>query len=107
MRMHRVLLLTSLAASLASAQTPAKFVGVWKLISFEQRTTAGAVTYPMGQKPVGRLTYDVSGHMSAQLMLPERPKFQAPSKVAGSAEQKIAAFDGYVAYYGTYTVDDS
>ena len=107
MRLRRVLLLTSLAAFLASAQGPAKFVGVWKLVSFEQRTTAGEVTYPMGQKPVGRLTYDASGHMSAQLMLPDRPKFQAPSKVGGSVEQKRAAFDGYVAYYGTYTVDEA
>ena len=107
MTMHRVLLLTSLAASLATAQGPAKFVGVWKLVSFEQRTTAGALTYPMGQKPVGRLTYDASGHMSAQIMLPDRTRFDAPSKVRGSPEQKIAAFDGYTAYYGTYTVDDA
>ncbi len=107
MTIHRVFLLTSLAASLASAQGPAKFVGVWKLVSFEQRTTAGEVTHPMGPKPVGRLTYDASGHMSAQLLLPERPKFAAPSKVRGSAEQKIAAFDGYTAYYGTYTVDEA
>ena len=111
----RVLLLTSLAALLSSAQAPTKqsvskvsqFVGVWKLISFEQRTTAGEVTYPMGRNPVGRLSYDASGHMSAQLMLPDRPTFQAPSKVRGSAAQKIAAFDGYTAYYGTYTVDEA
>ena len=107
MRMSRVFLLTSLAACFASAQPPEKFVGVWKLVSFEQRTTAGEVTYPMGQKPVGRITYDASGHMTAQLMLPDRPKFEAPSKVRGSIDQKIAAFDGYVAYYGTYTVDEA
>jgi hypothetical protein len=107
MMARRILFLTSLAAFLASAQTPAKFVGVWKLISFEQRTTAGGVTYPMGQRPVGRITYDASGHMTAQLMLPDRPKFEAPSKVRGSIDQKIAAFDGYVAYYGTYTVDEA
>src|SRR5262245_15542217 len=107
MMMGRVLFVISLAASLASGQAPGKFVGVWKLISFEQRTTAGEVSHPMGQKPVCRLTYDASGHMSAQLMLPDRPKFEAPSKVRGSAEQKIAAFDGYTAYYGTYTVDEA
>src|SRR5258707_9486382 len=107
MMVTRVFLLTSLAASFASAQAPAKFVGVWKLISFEQRTTAGEVTYPMGRNPVGRLAYDASGHMTAQLMLPDRPKFQAPSKAGGAAEQKIAAFDGYVAYYGTYTGDEA
>src|SRR5262249_43258575 len=83
MMMGRVLFVMSLAASLASGQAPGKFVGVWKLISFEQRTTAGEVSHPLGQKRVGRLTYDASGHMSAQLMLPDRPKFEAPSKVRG------------------------
>ena len=98
-----------LAALLCSAQAPLQrqFVGAWKLISFEQRTTAGEVTHPMGEHPVGRLTYDAQGLMTAQLMLPARPKFEAPSKNGGSAEQKIAAFNGYVAYYGTYTVDEA
>ena len=107
MIVRRVFLSTSLVAILCSAQAPVKrqFVGAWKLISFEQRTTAGEVTHPMGEHPVGRLTYDAQGLMSAQLMLPVRPKFEAPSKARGSAEQKIAAFDGYIAYYGTYTVD--
>ena len=109
--MKRVFLFMTLAALLCSAQAPKKFttrkmsdefVGAWKLISFERRTAAGEVTYPMGQNPVGRITYDALGRMSAQLMRPDRPHFQ---NSAGSAEEKVAAFDGYVAYYGTYTVN--
>ena len=114
--MKRVLLLLSVAALLCSAQAPKKFgtrkmsdefVGAWKLISFERRTPAGEVTYPMGQNPVGRLTYDAFGRMSAQIMRPDRPKFQAASPASWSAEEKAAAFDGFIAYYGTFTVSDT
>jgi hypothetical protein len=116
--MIRFFLFATVAVLLASAQEPKKFatrkpsdefVGAWKLISFERRTTAGGeVTYPMGQNPVGRLTYDALGRMSAQIMRPDRPKFQAGDAArTGTAEEKIAAFDGYTAYYGTYTVNES
>ena len=106
-----------MAALLASAQAPTKFarrkpadefVGAWKLISFERRTPAGELTYPMGPNPVGRLTYDAMGRMSAQLMRPDRPKFKADGAArTGTAEEKVAAFDGYTAYYGAYSVKDA
>ena len=107
--MTKLLLLTSLAAILVSGQSPKisdEFIGVWNLISFERRTAAGEVTYPMGAKPVGRLTYDAVGRMSAQIMRPDRPMFRSVRLAAGSAEEKIAAFDGYLAYYGTYEVKE-
>jgi hypothetical protein len=105
-----------MAALLYSAQAPKQFstrkmsdefVGAWKLISFERRTAAGEVTYPMGQNPVGRLTYDALGRMSAQIMRPDRPKFQAASQASWTADEKAAAFDGFIAYYGTYSVSDT
>ena len=114
--MKRVLLLISLAALLCSAQAPKKFssrklsdefVGAWKLISFERRTTAGEVTYPMGQNPVGRITYDALGRMSAQIMRPDRPKYKAASPAGMSAQEKVSAFDGFIAYYGTFSVSET
>jgi Lipocalin-like domain len=81
------------------------FVGVWDLISFERRTASGETVYPMGKNPVGRLIYDAQGHMSAQLMRPDRPQFQSTSASAPPGD-KSAAFDGYTAYYGTYTVSE-
>src|SRR5205823_3129528 len=111
--MKRVSILLLLAALLYSAQAPKQFarrsmsdefVGAWKLISFERRTAAGEVTYPMGQNPVGRLTYDALGRMSAQIMQPDRPKPQGAVPASWSAEEKAAAFDGFIAYYGTFSV---
>lgn len=115
--MKRLIFFLALGVGLASAQAPKKFavrkpsdefVGAWKLISFERRTAAGEVSYPMGDHPVGRLTYDAMGRMSAQLMMPDRPKFKADDAArTGSAEEKVAAYDGYTAYYGTYSVNEA
>ncbi len=115
--MKRLFLFLTLGVWLASAQEPKKFavrkpsdefVGAWRLISFDRRTAAGALTYPLGEHPVGRLTYDAVGRMSAQLMQPDRPRFTANDTArTGSAEEKIAAYEGYTAYYGTYTVNDA
>jgi hypothetical protein len=79
-----------------------EFIGTWKLASFEQHAASGGISYPLGANPVGRLAYDPSGRMSVQIMRPNRPGFHGSS---GSPEEKIAAFDGYLAYYGTYTVN--
>jgi hypothetical protein len=115
--MQRLFLFLALGVWLASAQGPKKFavrkpsdefVGAWKLLSFSRRTAAGEITYPLGEHPEGRLTYDAMGRMSAQLMRPDRPKFAADDTArTGSAEEKAAAYDGYTAYYGTYTVNDA
>jgi hypothetical protein len=114
--MKRISILLSLLGVLASAQTPkrfstrkmsAEFVGAWRLISFERRSAAGEITYPMGQNPVGRITYDALGRMSAQIMRPDRPKFQAASSSNWSAEEKAVAFDGFIAYYGTFSVSET
>ena len=116
MCMKRFFLFLTLAALVSSAQPPKKFsarkpgdefVGAWKLISFERRNTAGEVAYPMGENPVGRITYDAMGRMSAQIMRPDRPKFGSTSFTAGTPQEKIAAFDGYIGYYGTFSVNET
>jgi hypothetical protein len=75
-----------------------EFVGAWKLTAYEIRTVSGQVSYPMGRNPVGRITYDSLGRMSVQIMNPDRPKIRSDA-------DKAAAFDGYLAYYGSYTVN--
>ena len=72
-----------------------EFVGAWNLVSFQRKDKAGAITFPMGEKAVGRLTYDGLGRMSAQIMRPGRP-----------TGDKVTAYDGYIAYYGTYEVKE-
>jgi hypothetical protein len=88
-----------------------RFTGVWKLLRCERKFTDGRIDYPYGEKPVGRITYDNAGRMSAQLMRPGRRSTVAPgtSFVTGnaSAEEIREAVEGFIAYYGTFDVDES
>jgi hypothetical protein len=84
---------------------PSALVGAWRLVSFESRAASGDVRYPLGRAPVGRLQYDATGFMSVQLMDPGRPQFASGDLTRGSDAELRAAIGGYVAYYGTYTVD--
>ena len=88
-----------------------RFIGVWRLISYERKSKDGRIDYPYGEKPVGRITYDKAGRMSAQLMRPGRRSTVAPgaSFIAGNAtaEEIREAVSGFFAYFGTFDVDDS
>jgi hypothetical protein len=98
------------------AQQPAsaarsRFIGVWRLVSVESKAKNGDVSYPYGDKPIGRLTYDKSGRMSAQLMRPARKG--PPAKNAQTAarnaslEELREMLNGFVSYFGTFDVDES
>lgn len=88
-----------------------RFLGVWRLISCERKSKDGGIDYPYGEKPIGRITYDKAGRMSAQLMRPGRRSTVAPgvSLIAGNAsvDEIREAVNGYIAYFGTFDVDES
>jgi hypothetical protein len=74
--------------------------GTWELVDFVSRDPEGAVTRPFG-RAIGRLMYDAHGHMAGQIMQPDRPVVARDDDGAARA-----AYDGYIAYYGSYVVDD-
>jgi len=105
------------AARAKKPGTAGKFIGVWSLVSCEYKDkTTGAVRYPYGNPPVGRITYDAEGRMSAQLMNPGRKRVGTPAGGGGggataardgSPEDMREILNGFVAYYGTFDVDES
>ena len=108
---RRLILLAGLSTSApAAGKARDQLIGVWKLISYQRKSSDGRVEYPFGEKPVGRLTYDSAGRMSAQLMRPAR-KSAMPVGVsfangtASDAELREAA-GGFIAYFGTFDVDE-
>ena len=84
-----------------------QFVGVWKLVSSESQAPDGTVSYPMGRDAVGWIMYTPGGHMSVQIMRPGRPAFAAGHVAAGTDDEVRSALEGYLAYCGTYEVDDA
>ena len=99
------------AAMQASPAAWDRFIGVWRLISCERNSMDGRTDYPYGEKPVGRITYDRAGRMSAQLMRPGRRSTVTPGMSLitsnASAEEIREAVNGFTAYFGTYDVDES
>jgi hypothetical protein len=82
-------------------------IGVWKLLIFEVLVD-GNVVYPYGEHPVGRLTYDVAGRMSAQIMQPGRQSsLSDPDAISrANANDLRQILEGYFGYYGSFTVDE-
>jgi hypothetical protein len=79
--------------------------GSWKLISFYSKDSNGQTTYPFGKDARGRLIYGPDGRLAVQLMNPNRPRFASNDPLVTSEAEVRAAFDGYTAYYGTYSVN--
>ena len=103
----RVLLLTLSCVFLFSAEsrpdnTGKKLVGAWRLVSVEGTDATFHFAY---DHPTGIITYDRSGWMAVQIDVKgaRRPFVKGPA--FGTGEEKMAAFDNYIAYYGTYTLD--
>ena len=108
--------------SLALAQSPSaasqqqsvsqQLVGAWRLVSVETIRPSGEVIYPFyGKHPEGILMYDANGWMSVQIVSDPMPSVPSTSSreefLRAPAAEKIAAIDGYYAYFGTWTLDGS
>jgi hypothetical protein len=94
----------------AEAAARESFIGVWRLVSFEQKFPDGRAVFAYGEKPVGRITYDNAGRMSAQLMRPGRRSAVTPAGALidgkASGEEIREAVAGFLAYFGTFDVDE-
>jgi hypothetical protein len=81
-----------------------RFVGVWTLLRYESRVNGGEFLPAMGEGVSGRLMYDAQGTMAGQVMGAGRALFRNADFRKGADEEKQAAFESYIAYYGTYEV---
>jgi len=99
-----------LAGSARGQQGPSvaqQFIGTWKLVLWESRRSDGEVIEPrLGRKAVGWIMYDANGRMCVQIMRPDRPRFSSDDIWGGTSEEKKVAYEGYVAYCGTYEVNE-
>jgi Lipocalin-like domain len=89
----------------ANAQSEnSTIAGTWKLISYEDHFPDGKTEYPFGKVPVGLLIYTSDDHMSVQIMKTPHPKVASGGEKI-TKKEKLALFDSYIAYFGTYSVD--
>lgn len=86
-----------------------RFVGHYRLASRERLNDQNEWVPSegrMGRDAVGMITYSADGHMTVQIMRRDRPAFAAGTRADGTPDEVRAAFDGYLAYFGTYEVDE-
>jgi Lipocalin-like domain len=91
----------------ASGPLRARLVGTWRLVSATQRLTDGTVRPDpqTGPKGVGYLIYTEGGRVSVVVGNPERSRWQSV-QTPSDAELRNA-FDGLVAYAGTFEVNEA
>lgn len=80
-------------------------LGTWSLVSQIRTHADGRVQHPMGEKPVGSLTYSPDGRMSVAIMAEGRAKTGADGFRGLTVAQKAEAAAGYLSYAGTFRVE--
>ncbi len=92
----------------ASPKLADQILGRWRLVSIENRDDPSRdweLRY--GSSPVGDIAYGADGRMSVQIAKMPRPKFASGQDTSPTPEEAREAYLGYVAYFGTYTVDET
>lgn len=73
-------------------------LGTWDLVSFRWHWPDGRTVEPWGEHPVGRITYDANGYVTALLM------HELRNEAGGQGSSPEIQTD-YSAYFGSYLVD--
>ena len=102
-----LILLVSISqgAQLKRENTAKELIGSWRLLSYEDRDESDRVVYPYGKSPAGLIIYDSTGHMAVQMMKTPPPDVASDDWDKFTVAEKVALYDGYVAYFGRYEVD--
>ena len=77
-------------------------IGTWKLVSWENRSLDGQVTYPLGEDAVGYISYTQDGYVFVSMMRSDRREFTSGDLLRASAQEKAHAAETYVTYCGRY-----
>jgi len=82
-------------------------VGTWKLVSAEDvdPATGKWVPYTFGDPPCGYFAFDAAGNASVQIMTTPPTVIASPD--TPTAAEALEIFNGYIAYFGKYTIDAS
>ena len=83
-----------------------RFVGSWILTSLTSGEGASQ-TFPYGSNPKGTMMVDANGRFSITVMRSDLPKLASNNRMTGTPEENKAIVQGAIAYFGTYTIDES
>lgn len=82
-----------------------KFIGTWQLKEWTAELNNGSLVFPAGENVTGQLTYDANWKMAVLIMKNDRPRFISEDPIQALPDEMLAAYDGFIAYCGSYEVD--
>src|SRR4030095_4434307 len=101
-----VLCLAALSGAAYGQSLRDRMVGTWTLVSWGTLSGDVEVPVPMGKGGTGIITYSPDGYVCVNIMGPNRPKLANPEFMAGSVDEKAAAFEKIIGYCGPYGVNE-
>jgi hypothetical protein len=84
-----------------------QLLGSWELVSHELELGRGRIAHPLGEHAIGLILYTPQRRMSVNIMRPGRAAWASPNPAAGTQSETAQAGAGYLAYAGSFTVDES
>ena len=84
-----------------------QLVGTWTVVSWEQTTKDGSKLQRFGANPKGVNYFDANGHFFIMFARPDLPKIASDNASTATPEEAKAIMAGSIAYFGTYTVDET
>ncbi len=78
--------------------------GRWSICSWVQEYDDGRKIFPMGEAVTGFIQYGQQ-HMSCLIARQDRPPFKTGGQWNAEAQEKAAAYESFLSYSGTYSVD--
>jgi hypothetical protein len=79
-------------------------IGTWRLRSWRNLGSDGSSVDPLGEKPVGYISYTRDGFMSVEIMAAHRAPYQVDDTFGGTAEERSEAISTYLSYSGPFEV---
>ena len=81
-----------------------ELMGRWSVCSWVQAYDDGRKVFPMGEDVTGFIQYGRQ-YMSCLIARMDRPSFKTGGQWTAAAEEKAAAYESFLSYSGTYTID--
>ena len=101
-----VLLRNNAAGQQKAMSLKDQIVGTWMLVSAEAEQDGKKVAF-FGPDPVGIYIFDANGRFISQVSRSDLPKFASGNRYQGTPEENKAVIQGFIAYFGTYSVSES
>lgn len=79
-----------------------RLLGVWELLAFQRLMDGQVIGDALGPSPVGRLTYESGGYVSALLMMHDRPWREGRAFLNAPEAERGAAALRFIGYSGRY-----